>query len=524
MILINNAANTLNGDLHSVPTVHLPNTNLAAIQTYAQTAGATATLSPVPGATVDAPQIASFSSRGPSAATFDQLKPDVSAPGVDVLAGYSPASLVQPGFLFNMVSGTSMSSPHVAGLGALLTHKHPTWTPAMIKSSLMTTANDLHGTFNATAGPPTQPGTAAASADANRAFAQGAGHVRPTLAVDPGLVYDNNSVDWLRFICGTGQLPASECAPFGGPIDPSDLNLASITIGDMAGAQTVTRTVRSVGSSPETYSVEFSGLPGITASVDTPIFELDPGESQDLNITFTRTDAAFNVYQSGFMTLTGSEGHEVRSPVTIRPVLFSAPLEVTSTGTSASWQVKPGYSGALNATLRGLAPATETTFTVLQDPNSSFNRLDPKNFRKDIVIPGNATLRVALFDEEMVTPSTDLDLYVTQGATTIASSGGPTSTEVITVRNTTAGPLSVTAYVHGFATNGPSATGTLFDWVVATADPGTTLAGVGPAVAGVLQTHTVSSSSLTPGTRYLARVDYDNGPTVLARTLVSINP
>ncbi len=257
MILINTAVNSLNGDLHSVPTVHLPNTNLAEIQAYAQTAGATATLSPVPGATVDAPQIASFSSRGPSAATFDQLKPDVSAPGVDVLAGYSPASIVQPGFLFNMVSGTSMSSPHVAGIGALLKHKHPTWSPAMIKSSLMTTANNLHGTFAAT-------GTA--SADANRAFAQGAGHVQPTLAADPGLVYDNNATDWLRFICGTGQLAASECAPFGGPIDPSDLNLASITIGDMAGAQTVTRTVRSVGSSPETYSVSFTGLPGIDAS------------------------------------------------------------------------------------------------------------------------------------------------------------------------------------------------------------------------------------------------------------------
>ncbi len=257
-----------------------------------------------------------------------------------------------------------------------------------------------------------------------------------------------------------------------------------------------------------------------------PDFTVNPGASHVLNLTFTRTTAAFNVYQSGFMTLTGSNGHIVRSPVTIRPVQFSAPLEVTSTGTSASWQVKPGYTGALNATLRGLAPATETTFTVLQDPNASFNRLDPENFRKDLVIPGNATLRVALFDEEMTTPGTDLDLYLTQGTATVASSGGPTSTEVITVRNTGALPLAVTAHIHGFATNGPSATGTLFDWVVDTADSNTTLAGVGPAVTGVVQTHTLSSSALTPGTRYLARVDYDNGApaTPLARTLVSINP
>jgi hypothetical protein len=98
MILINTAATgSLNGDLHFVPSVHLASSALAPIQAYAQTAGATATLSPDPAATVVAPQIAAFSSRGPSSATFDQLKPDLSAPGVDVLAGYSPASIVQPG-------------------------------------------------------------------------------------------------------------------------------------------------------------------------------------------------------------------------------------------------------------------------------------------------------------------------------------------------------------------------------------------------------------------------------------------
>ena len=154
----------------------------------------------------------------------------MTAPGVDVLAGYSPASVVVPGRLFEIVSGTSMSSPHVAGIGLLLKDAHSTWTPAMIKSALMTTADNVVGTF---------AGDAGASADARRAFAQGAGHIDPTPAADPGLVYNNGPVDWLRFICGTGQLPASECAPFGGPIDPSDLNLASIAIGDLAGTQTV---------------------------------------------------------------------------------------------------------------------------------------------------------------------------------------------------------------------------------------------------------------------------------------------
>jgi Subtilase family/Fibronectin type-III domain/PA domain/Peptidase inhibitor I9 len=529
MILVNTANNSLNADLHFLPTVHLPHTNYAAIEAYAGTAGATATLSPVPNPTVVAPQIAAFSSAGPSAATFDQLKPDVSAPGVDVLAGYSPASLVQPGFLFNMVSGTSMSSPHIAGIGALLMDKHPKWSPAMIKSALMTSANDLQGTFAATTG---TPGTAVASAEANRAFAQGAGHVRPNNAADPGLVYDNGPTDWTRFICGTGQLPASACASIGGPLDPSDLNLASITIGDMAGSQTVTRTVRSVGKKTEKYTVSFSGLPGINTPTVAP-FEIKSNRTKTLSLTFTRasgaTAAPFNTYQSGFMTLTGNKGHVVRSPVTIRPVAFSAPAEVLSTGAAVTWQVKPGYDGTLNATARGPQAAVETAFTVLQDPNSSFNLNDPQNVRKTFSLPPNSTLRVALFDDEMVTPNTDLDLYITQGNTTIASSGGATSNEMVTVTNTsTTNTATVVAHIHGFATgpNPPgSATGTLFDWLVTPLSASNmTLTGVGPAVTGVVQTHTASFAGLTPGTRYLGRVDYDNGSAIVGRTLVTVNP
>jgi hypothetical protein len=423
---------------------------------------------------------------------------------------------VQPGYLFNMVSGTSMASPHIAGIAALLKDKHPSWSPAMIKSALMTTANNLVGTYAA---------SATASADANRAFAQGAGHVRPTPAADPGLVYDNGAVDWLRFICGTGQLAASECAPFGGAIDPSDLNLASITIGDMAGAQTVKRTVRSVGAVAETYTVSFSGLPGITPAASPSSFTVAPGASQALDITFTRTTAAFNVYQSGFMTLTGSNGHVVRSPVTIRPVQFSAPTEVTSTGAPVSWQVKPGYTGALNAPVRGLVPATETTFTVQQDPNSSFSPADPQNYSQNVVLPGNSVLRVATFNEDVTPAGADLDLYLYLGATQLAVSGGPDSNEVITIRNTGAGAATLTVYVHGFGTNGPSATGALSSWLLGPPPgPGNmTLSGVVPAQTGVVQTHTATFTGLAAGTRYLGQVDYNDGAVVVGRTLVSVN-
>ena len=112
---------------------------------------------------VPAPFTAAFSSRGPLlAGGGDLLKPDVIAPGQDILAAVAPPG--NSGRNFNLYSGTSMSSPHVAGLAALLKDLHPNWTPMMIKSALMTTAYDVLD------GPNTNPLVI---------FRQGAGHVRP---------------------------------------------------------------------------------------------------------------------------------------------------------------------------------------------------------------------------------------------------------------------------------------------------------------------------------------------------------
>jgi len=80
--------------------------------------------------------VASFSSRGPArAAGGDILKPDIMAPGVDILAAMSPVD--SGGALFDFLSGTSMSSPHIAGIAALFKQKYPNWSPAAIKSALM---------------------------------------------------------------------------------------------------------------------------------------------------------------------------------------------------------------------------------------------------------------------------------------------------------------------------------------------------------------------------------------------------
>ncbi|KAJ1379358.1 Peptidase S8/S53 domain [Sesbania bispinosa] len=145
------------------------------------------------------PVVAAFSSRGPNILTPKILKPDLIAPGVNILAGWTGA--VGPTGLtvdtrhvnFNIISGTSMSCPHVSGLAAILKGAHPEWSPAAIRSALMTTAYTSYKNGQTIQDVATgQPGTP---------FDYGAGHVDPVAALDPGLVYDANVDDYLNFFC-----------------------------------------------------------------------------------------------------------------------------------------------------------------------------------------------------------------------------------------------------------------------------------------------------------------------------------
>ncbi len=182
----------------------------------------------------------------------DLLKPDLIAPGQDILAGVAPPG--NSGRLFDLYSGTSMSSPHVAGLAALFKQKYPNWSPMAIKSALMTTGYDV-----------LDGGTPAPNTNPVLIFRQGAGHVNPAAAMNPGLVYDSGFGEWLSFICAVQ--PGGGCSGVT-PIDPSNLNTPSIAIGDMAGTQTVTRWLTNVSGKPITVNASISGLTGITAVVE----------------------------------------------------------------------------------------------------------------------------------------------------------------------------------------------------------------------------------------------------------------
>ena len=123
MVMANTSANSLNGDYHPVPAVHIDHIAGAAVKTYAATPNPTAKIVPLTAAELAAapqvPEVTDFSSRGPSTTTGgDILKPDITAPGNDVVAAVAPPS--NHGRSWDFYSGTSMSSPHIAGIGALM--------------------------------------------------------------------------------------------------------------------------------------------------------------------------------------------------------------------------------------------------------------------------------------------------------------------------------------------------------------------------------------------------------------------
>jgi hypothetical protein len=294
----------------------------------------------------------------------------------------------------------------------------------------------------------------------------------------------------------------------------------------MAGSQTVPRTATSVGSQAETYMFSTTGLPGVTATPSVSSFTATPGSVTPWTVTFLRTTAPLNAYSKGFVVWTGDKGHVVTMPVVIRPVALSTPAEVTSTGAPVNWPVKPGYAGTLNARVRGLVEATATPFTLAQDPDQTFVPADPTGtFSFSVPVPANSLFRAGVYEDAITPTGTDLDMYVYLGASLVGVSADGDSNEEVTLRTGGSG-LTLTVYVHGYDTNGPSANVTLFTWVVPNVNNGNaTVSGVvSPTTIGVVQTHTATFAGLTPGKRYLGQVDYDNGTAIIGRTILNVRP
>ncbi|WP_241977034.1 S8 family serine peptidase [Cryobacterium sp. Sr8] len=494
MVLVNPSSSSLDLDQHSVPSVHLNGDAYATAFAYAGTAGATVTLTPGNelGTTPATPQVAGFSSRGPVLADgSDIIKPDISAPGVAILAGGANAA-GQAG-TYKFLSGTSMSSPHMAGLAALYFGEKPTASPAEVKSAFMTTAYD---TKNATGGAVTDP------------FTQGAGHVDPTKFFNPGFVYLNGAGDWWSYIKGAGYTwQGSDDVT---AIDPSNLNLASIGIGSLTKAETVTRTVTSTQAG--TFTPTVIGLNGITAVTSPAELVFDSANQvKSYTVTFTRTTAPLDTFATGSLNWT-SGTTVVHSPLAVKPVTIEAPGSANGTGVSGSVEiaVTPGSTGPIALTTDGLAAGVQLK-EKKGGPGKAYsgNGVAGTEITFNVQVPAGTALQ--RFDLDSLTDAADLDLivYRLDGKGGTAVDGWQSATaatdEHVDLMNPTAGYYQVIVSVFsGNDTYDLTSFSVMPDGGVGTLTVPASIDGV----QGIETQYTASWSGLASGTDYLGLVRY----------------
>ncbi|KAG6484763.1 hypothetical protein ZIOFF_053288 [Zingiber officinale] len=241
-----------------------------------------------------APLVASFSSRGPNPFTPDILKPDISAPGIDILAAWSKVVSVS-GFpndtrfvKFNIISGTSVACPHVTGAAAYVKSFHPNWSPAAIMSALMTTAKPMYP-----------------SAGQDQ-LSYGAGQLNPAKAVDPGLVYDAGANDYAQMLCNSGYTKtmirivtgdAGSCsARTNGTV--RDLNYPSMALYVQYGkafTAKFSRTVTNVGGGNGKYMAKVSADHRLNVVVNPSVLEFSKlNEKRRFTVSFSGRPLPWN--------------------------------------------------------------------------------------------------------------------------------------------------------------------------------------------------------------------------------------
>ena len=474
--------------------------------------------------------MASFSSRGPGP-VFNVLKPDVTAPGVNILAGFTPDAVnATKGENFAYLSGTSMSTPHVAGVAALLLEANPTWSPPATKSALMTTAR--------------QDITLADGETDALPFDFGAGHIVPNSAIDPGLVYDVSDDEFDAFACGieSPAVSSDRCAELnraGYSFASEDLNQPSIAISRLASQQTVTRHVTNVSDEAATYTAEIVPPPGISASVLPTSITVAPGASASFDVTLANVAGQLDQWQFGSLTWSNNE-HSVYSALAVRPVTITASGEITRvaepagslTDGSLSFSVEFGYTGAYSPAVHGLSLPLVVSGFVDNDPNKTFTFRDADGVKTHLIdVPvQQAFLRFSLFDS-LTDGNDDLDMYVyfcenNIDCVKIGESGEPTSQEEFNLFYPAGGRYAV--LVHGFETDqvagGRGAHYELLGWSFGLVDDRDNMTADGPSFvnAGSVETVDVNWTGLLSSTIYIGGVSHNTPQGIAGITVIVI--
>ena len=402
MVLVNSQADgeSTVGDPHELPAVHLGYTDGKTLRTWLSDGGSghTATIA---GTTFDMANengdiMAGFSSRGPDKSVPSVLKPDVTAPGVDVLAAVqtlgnttSPVGSAEYGIL----SGTSMSGPHTAGAAVLVRSLHPNWTPAEVQSALMTTG--------VTAGLRKEDGLRTADP-----FDIGAGRVNLASAGKAGLVLNETLANY------EAANPAA-----GG--DPTALNTASLSSPDCAGVCSWTRTVRSTLGSSATWTAKISAPRGTTFTVSPSRFTLAPGATQTLAVEANVSNAPVGKWVFAELGLSARGATDQHLPIAVLPGGSPQPVNIataSSTGSHAVTYTSKIEIKELTTRVFGLTQGTVTKMRLAQDPtpieqNGAGGPYDGLGGTKTILVDVPAGSKYLTADIARTT-STDIDLYV----------------------------------------------------------------------------------------------------------------
>ena len=509
MILVNLSPSSEDADNHVLPTVHINAPKSLELKSkLAASPALTVSLlkgdltgEPLP----PAPQVAGFSSRGPSLASGgDLLKPDISAPGVNVLAGVS--TIGNAGAQFGFMSGTSMAAPHIAGFGALVLSKQPKWSPAMVKSAMMTTAYPL---VNADGSPNRDP------------FAGGAGHIDSTRVLDPGLVYNSDVKQWLAFLNGQGFETGS---PEAGSIAARDLNLPSIALGSLVGEVTVKRQLTALV--PGTYRPEVD-MPGFDVHVEPQVLNFaKAGKTRDVTVTIRNVSAPMGRFSTG--TLTWKGPRTVSSPIAVRPVDAQiAPSFSFSSATgsgSGTLDLVSGSDAPIAVGVEGLAPLAETAIT--KTPGAFATKDDEHNAVVKVTVPEGTQFTRLGVQAESENVDWDMVVYAPNG------SGGLVATQVATASasefldldSPRAGTYYVVANLYSTPDNGPATASV--QAVSLAGNAGNLTISPNPIVApnGTATTAAVNWSGLAGGS-YLARLSLGgNGITTWVSVRVGTTP
>ena len=279
--------------------------------------------------TKPAPSATSYTSRGPSPSCPAILKPDIMAPGSLILAAWPPNSTIATVnsrdlfSTFNLLSGTSMSCPHAAGVAALIRGPRPEWSPAAIRSAIMTSSDITDNSLSPIKdiGFDNEPASP---------LAMGAGHINPNKALEPGLIYDVVVEDYINLLCALNYTEhhikiITKSASLNCSTPSFDLNYPSFIAffnandskSDLQTVQEFRRTVTNIGQGKSTYVASVTPMNGLKISVtpDKLVFE-EKDEKQSFKLSIEGPRLLKETLVFGYLSWVDNENkYVVRSPI-----------------------------------------------------------------------------------------------------------------------------------------------------------------------------------------------------------------